>query len=156
MNKATLWEHLNQNIMFLGAVVLKRRLGKEVSIIPPQEMYGSQISFGPRNFLGHFYQLLRFSMDKATLQEQIIPNSMFLSALVFENRLGKKVPKIFPQECMVVKFLFLLENFWDTFSIFCDFLRIWQLIRSKSTQTACLQVLWSLSTDLVEKCPQCQ
>ena len=53
-------------------------------------MYGSQISFGPRNFLGHFYQLLRFSMDKATLWEHLNQNIMFLGAVVLKRRLGKE------------------------------------------------------------------
>ena len=55
---ATLWEHFDHNSMSLGALVIEHRLAKKVSKIFPIGMYGSQISFGPGNFLGNFFRIL--------------------------------------------------------------------------------------------------
>ena len=59
-------------------------------------MYGSRISLGPGNFLGHFYQIMQFSMNKATLWEHLNQNIMFLGAVVLKRRLGKEVSIIPP------------------------------------------------------------
>ena len=70
------------------------------------------------------------------------------------TELLKKRLKFFPQEYIGVKFLWLLEFFWDTFFKFCDLLVTLQLFGSILIKTACLQVPWSLSTDLLKKCPK--
>ena len=54
---------------------------------------GAEFLLFRKNILEHFFRISLFAGSMATLWDQIAPNRMSQSAVVFENQLAKKVSK---------------------------------------------------------------